>query len=407
MIKTLVVNTYAGSLILGARALPDAEIIGSFEDVGYGSAMPKANFPHLRFVDHVRDWPDEDLSDVIVLAHPPCAAFSQQNISASKRGVNTAAFDCTRKVMRYCFGNGCAALAVESVVGAMAGGWDVHDHFAEAGGYHVYRVLKNSILLGVPQYRERFWIVFVRKDLADPRMVWVLSPRLVTIQHCFDELRRAGCGDVPVRGLARSVDKQVARVVKESGLSEDDARAALNPSLTYRRTSYARILQARHFPDMTHHQVCKKYVSAFSSAQPSFLAPGGWAPVLLGSSLWLYGGVTASEEQYKSVMGFPPDYVFPEKERPHLRTYLSKGVCPPVATWILDNVAGHLGYQHRQSEFTRADRAFVKACAPGHVVSFRPGKQALLWYYESMWRRGVTWDDELPALRRDEEDITT
>lgn len=397
--KVLIVNTYAGSLLLGARALPDAEIIGSFEDSGYGCAMPKANFPGLRFVDSIRDWPDEDLSDVIVLAHPPCAAFSQQNISASKRGVNTDAFDCTRKVLRYAMGHNAAGIAVESVPGALAGAWDVHDQFAARGGYHAYRVLKNSILFGVPQHRERFWIVFVRKGLADPQMVWILSPRLVTAQHVLE----SGAVNMPVHGLARSADKQVERVIRESGLSADDARAALDPQLTYRRTSYGRVLQARHFPNLTHHQVCRQYVSPFSSAQVSFLAPGGWAPVLLGSSLWFYRGAPVSEEGYKKIMGFPAEYIFPDKERPHIRTYLSKGVCPPVATWILDNVAGHLGCQHRQSEFTQADRAYVKRCAPGRVISFRPPKQALLWYYESMWRRGLTWDDELPPLRDDAE----
>ena len=56
--KTLIVNTYAGSLLLGADAIPGANIIGSYEDSGFGSANTKANVarfqnlaPGFEFID--------------------------------------------------------------------------------------------------------------------------------------------------------------------------------------------------------------------------------------------------------------------------------------------------------------------------------------------------------------------
>lgn len=403
--RVLCINSYAGSLVLGATAA-GAEVVGSFEDAGFGIGLQKANFPHLRFVDHRRDWPDDlDLSDVIVLAHPPCAAFSQQNNSPAKKGTNTDAFECTRVVLHYCMQRNAAAICVESVMGALGGAWDVHDHFAERYGYHLYRVVKNSLLMGVPQYRERFWAVFVREGTADPQMTWTLSPRVRTVASVLEGMPEG----TPV--LARRdetlydkvVLRYVDRVVAEGGLTRDQALAALNPDLTWRRTSYARVLQARHFPDLRHQQVCKKMICNFASAQPSFLPPGGYAPVLLGSSLWLYKGQVCTEEQYKVIMGFPADYIFPDSYRTKLRSYLSKGVCPPVASWILQNVAVHLGLRPSGEVFEVPNNsAYVKVIAPGRVVSFRVGKNVLRDYLK------VRWEGQTPAhmpLRNEEEDL--
>src|SRR5262245_39403415 len=132
--RTLIVNTYAGSLLLGADRIPGARIIGSYEDSGFGSWCTKTNQnlftqlePEFRFIDDYAAWPDQDLSDVNLIAHPPCAAFSNQNRSKTKRGVNTDAFACTEKVLRYGMTNNAASISIESVMGALKGAWEVYD----------------------------------------------------------------------------------------------------------------------------------------------------------------------------------------------------------------------------------------------------------------------------------------
>lgn len=397
--KVLIINSYAGSLTLGASIIDNVDIIGSFEDCGYGIGLQKVNFPWLRFVDHIKDWPqDEDLTDVVCLAHPPCAAFSQQNNSPSKRGTETDAFECTRKVLNYALGHNARAIAVESVMGALGGAWDVHDHFAERYGYHLYRVVKNSLLMGVPQYRERFWAVFVRRGVADEQMTWHLTPMIQTIEEVVPPWMVNGTPLISARGQTvwdKTVLRYVDRVVKDGGLTREQALAALNPDLQWKRTSYARTLQARHFPELRHQQVCKRMVCNFASAQPSFLAPGGYAPVLLGSSLWLYRGQVLTEEAYKAVMGFPPQYVIPDSYRTKLRTYLSKGVCPPVATWILQNIRDHIDQYPIYGTWR-------KTIAPGRIASFRVGKVALQAYLKAKYDAQA-----LPALtlRNEEEDL--
>lgn len=410
--QTLIINTYAGSLLLGADAIPGANIIGSYEDCGFGSANTKANrdrfqnlSPHFKFIDHIKQWPDQDLTDTVVLAHPPCAAFSQQNTSKAKRGVNTDAFQCTAKVLRYAFSNGAAAVAVESVMGALGGAWDVHEHMAAASGYHVYRVLENSLLFGVPQFRERFWAVFVRMGRASEEMTWKLAPRVVTVGATLDAIAT----HTPIDGLAKSVEKFVGRLSYKGpcicGVDHQfdpvEVRAVgLAHQTGYKRTGFSALIQPRFFPEEDYKAVCRTHVSPFTSGQPSVLAEGGYTPVLLGSSLWVYRQQPVSHEGYRAIMGFPTDYIMPLDKHYGVRTFLSKGVCPPRATWVLDNLRQHLGLP-AGSPLTR-DGGYVKVCTPGHIVSFRPGRNEILHRLNTMHELGSPEDDELLTLRDEE-----
>lgn len=406
MPQTLIINTYAGSLLLGVNANPGANIVGSYEDCGFGSPITKANrarfteaSPDFHFVDHMKHWPDRDLSETIVLAHPPCAAFSQQNTSKTNRGTETDAFECTRKVLKYTFANNAAAVAVESVMGALGGAWDVHDHLADVGGYHVYRILKNSMLFGVPQFRERFWCVFVRKDLANPQFTWRLSPKVVNVRSVLDPIVQHST----VHHLDRAVTKFVTRLVQEHGFDDAEVRSVgLAHQATARRRSFSYLITERFFPGQDYKIICRKFISPFSSGQPSILAEGGYTPVLLGSSLWIYRGQPVSEEGYKAVMGFPTDYVFPEgAHRNHLRTYLSKGVCPPVARWIHDNLWQHVFGGGPRSPFT-APGAYEKTIGPGKIASFRPGTMDVRRHLSNMYELGSPESDELIPLRDEE-----
>lgn len=410
--RTLILNTYAGSLILGADALPGANIIGSYEDTGFGSSNVKANVsrfrnlaPNFEFIDRLKDWPNQDLTDVVCLAHPPCSAFSQQNTSAAKRGIDTGAFDCTRRVLRYAMMNGAAAIAVESVMGALAGAWDLHDLYAEQGGYHLYRILENSLLFGVPQFRERFWAVFVRKDLAPGPMTWRLSPVVRTVGATLNPLHPG----TSLPGLDKTISKFVRKLTTEPcicgtshAFDESEVRAVgLAHQTGFKRRGFSALLQPRFFPNEDARAVCRNHVSPFTSGQPSVLAEGGFTPVLLGSSLWVYRGAPVSKEGYCAIMGFPPDYVFPHDSHYGVRTYLSKGVCPPRATWVLDNLRQHLG-EAPGSPLTRAD-GYCKVVHPGRIASFRPSRNEILGRLELMSKLGSPEDDEPIDLRNEEE----
>src|SRR5439155_6327803 len=142
-----------------AAGLP---IRGSYEDAGFGLSLQMVNFPDLEFRATVDDWPDhQDLRRTIVLAHPPCSAFSRQT-PKGRTGIQSDAFACTKRVLSYAMRRGAVAIAIESVQPALEGAKAVHDGYARRHGYHLYRVLQNAISFGVPQWRPRFWAVFVR-----------------------------------------------------------------------------------------------------------------------------------------------------------------------------------------------------------------------------------------------------
>lgn len=409
--QTLIVNTYAGSLLLGANKIPNAQIIGSFEDCGFGAWVTKANrekfteaTADFHFVDHIKQWPDMDLTNVNVIAHPPCAAFSNQNRSSAKRGTETEAFDCTRKVLKYAMSNNAASISVESVMGALAGAWDVYDHMADQGGYHVFRILQNAICFGVPQYRERCWHVLVRKDLLDA-MTWVLSPKFTTVGATIDHLMDGSVADRPGRldDYVNHFGPDGCICGQTHNFNLDDVRRVTLEHLTGHRRLGFGVRMGQFFPNEDPKSICRTHVSRFTSGQPSILAEGGWTPVLLATSFWIYRGRPITEEAYKAIMGFPTDYVFPPNRKYGMRTMLSKGVCPPVATWILDNVLNNLGSQHQQSEFTYADSGWVKRVEPGRIASFRPGRNQILDKLEHMDKFGILEDNDLIDLR-DEED---
>jgi len=339
-LKTLVINTYGGSLLLGARAL-NLEIIGSYEDTGFGLSIQQANFPELEFRAMRKDWPTQNLSEVFVIAHPPCSAFSVQNVNQAKKGVDSAAFACTRSVLQYAVDNKAVGIAIESVVGALAGAWRVHQHYADTYGYSLYRVLESGAMFGA-QWRDRFWVVYIKKGAAPELMPWTLYPRWQTVREIVGELS----GPSPA-GLDHELEKLRAKFAVQAGCTPEELEKIFGPNPEEMCSVDDRLWRLK-FPNENRWDVCKRYVTKFASSAMVMLDPNGLCPVLLGSSWWYMDSRNLSETAYKQLMGFPDNYIFPEgtarkdNYRADMRTYLSKGVMPPIASWVLENSLKHL-----------------------------------------------------------------
>jgi site-specific DNA-cytosine methylase len=346
----LIINSYAGSLTIGAQAV-GIPIRGSYEDSGYAIDIQKANFPKLDFRDTFAQWPKtQDLSQTILLAHPPCSAFSLMTPKVdNRRGVTSDAFDCTKKVLRYGMKNKAAAIAVESVPAAMEGARAVHDSYAKRYGYHLYRIQQNAVSFGVPQWRPRFWAVFVRQDAADAAMTWT-TPKPARYTRLSDVLDEFEPGPV-VPELVYWFDRQ-SRQLRENGFSETQIQ-----DLYQQPGSIVHNIRKFHAPEADLLDVKNQYVGKgiYFSHALRMLDPEGFATTVLGNSVWLYRGKPVGNIWFRLIMGFPPEYVFPGEalmlasttktktsKVGDVRTYLSKGVCPPVATWITKNLLAHL-----------------------------------------------------------------
>jgi len=371
--SVLIVNSYGGSLTLAATQ-EEHPILASLEDHNYGLDSQLLNFPGLPHARWLADWPlDLDLRGAVVLAHPPCSAFSSQNRSKRPdgRGVSSAAFACTTNILDYVLPRQPAAILIESVPGALEGARAVHDHYATRYGYDAYRVLHNAASFGVPQWRRRFWLVLVRQDPNVPhRFVVRLRHNLVRVGNVLDPTN--GQNDFLETHTARWND-QLKRF-KALGLGEDEVQSIL------RGADYGGLIGilARHrrLPGgwENRRDFAYRYVTGgkFSSGSLHLLDPNGFAPVLLATAWWWFGQRMLDVDDYKTLMGFPRDYRF-HKRRMTLEL-LSRGVCPPTARWALQQV--------RQNVFGEAPKSIdviqppVEEPVAYSHVELQPGETA-------------------------------
>ncbi len=336
--KILVINSYAGSLTLAATQA-GFDITASMEDSGYALGTQKLNFPNLTYVDRL-PWPDlhnNALDSTICIAHPPCSAFASQGsnntktFAAARRGVASDHFACTRRVIDYAADHGAAAIIIESVVGAYLGARSFYATRAFESGYDVYHILQNAATFGVPQWRPRYWVVMIKHGLLpDSTLILHHKPRFVTIGEALGP----GIEGPPHPGIAKDWVRQRQRLY-DGGLSFMQVDNMLE-ECTGRLD---RVLSERFEvdPDLVREQF---QITSFNSKVFNLLDPNGFAPTVVGAGDYLYLGHPITVPELNVLAGFPPDYKF---DKPMMQGwYLSKGVAPPVAGWLLGEVRFNL-----------------------------------------------------------------
>jgi site-specific DNA-cytosine methylase len=376
-LKILCLNTYAGSLLVGARA-GGHEVVGSYEDVGFGQHVARANFPDVDHRPSLADWPDASLDGVTVIAHPPCSAFSTQNIVWHARGTGSGAFSCTHRVVDYATKHRASAVAVESVMGALRGAWDEHQFYADERGYDLYRVLQSGAAFGA-QWRDRFWAIFIKRPARRDLLTLGLVP-------LWKRVRDVVRGEGP---SFEDQDRMLEKLKKKLRDGVPGYDAELDAFLfleNHPRGGMGNELTRHHFPGRDRYEVLSRYVTTFSSGQMVYLDPMSYSPTLLGGSWWYMNGRNLSVADYQAIAGFPSDYAWPDKTVNQARMFMSKGVIPAVATWVLDQVERHLS-----AEPIEVDPA-------GWGVAVRPNGIADLRIKRKDWNP----DGPLPPTRQKE-----
>lgn len=373
--SVLALNSYAGSLLLAAKALK-LDIVGSYEDVGFGLEWQRTNFPHLegRFASHRDQWPTRPrLDETVVVAHPPCAAFSTQNSKGKTRGADSAHFACTLDVMRYAFEGKAPALLVESVPGALEGGAEYRNALAAQFKYRVFHVLQNAATFGLPQWRPRYWAVFLRSDQAK-RLTLAHAPQFAPAGPFFDAVPPGDPDPNLVEWIAyqrkllklRKVsDEEIDMLMCSPGRLPHKIRKHLGLELLDACRRYC--VDATCPAHKTDRSPGWMKGSPFVSHTVYELDPAGPSPSILWDSWWTRNGVSVTPAQYRAAGGFPTDYKLDMK----YRMWLSKGVAPPVAAWLLDQVL-------RTLEGKANDGPEVRHADAGEVLDFTLTKKQ--WY---------------------------
>lgn len=358
--KILVINSYAGSITLAATQA-GFDILASMEDSGYALGTQKLNFPRLTYIDRL-PWPmlhDRALADCIVAAHPPCAAFSAQNNSTNK-GVNSSHFNCTKRVLDYSAAFDAAAIVIESVTGAYLGAKDFYDEWASTHPYDCYRVLQNACTFGVPQWRPRYWTVMVRQGLLrEDTLILRHIRKYVTLGEALCEGIDGEKNPYTEKYWSRQVEGLLA-----GGLQDSQVK---HITTEYEGHLARVLLQVFGEFGLNIHEIKKRFtISSFDSHVFTMLPPDGFAHTVMCVSNWLYLGRPVNMPELNVIAGFPADYKF-DKPREQ-KCYLSKGVAPPVAKWLLEEVRSNL-----QHEALRplASHEYLYEIKPGETADMR------------------------------------
>lgn len=371
--RALVINSYAGSLLIAVKQ-EGLKVIASLEDSAYGIASQKLNYPHERYVD-AHPWPDlfrETLEESIAIAHPPCSCFSIQGANAdpATRGVDSEAFACTKKATEYALGLGVKALAVESVPATLEGARAYHDQVAAQFGYRPYRILLNAITFGVPQWRPRFWLLYVRQDFPE-KLFLHHRPVYRTVGETLE-------GVVPgdtIPGVERDYQKWKERLA----VHHIDLERVLDQENPYGSVPY---LVARYLgweiggsKSAVEYKFVEQYgFSKFSSVWSIQLNSGGFTPTLMATSNWWLNGRPLTRPEYCAIGGFPTTYKF-DKPR-ETQAYLSRGVAPPVARWVIRQIVNHVeGRVDLDAVQQVTDQALL--AEPGSTSDFRVSRKEL------------------------------
>ena len=360
----IAINTYAGSLLVAAKR-HGSDIVMSLEDHGYGVGCQRMNFPRLNIFSEP-PWPTPNLSETIAIAHPPCACFSAQACGQKPkeaRGVNSDYFLSTKMAIEHALSLNVPALAVESVVATLEGARPYHDEVAERFGYNLYRIIQNAITFGLPQWRPRFWAIFMKRP--NERFIVHHRPVYRSVGEVLQDVV-PGAGVPTVQQYFNRYKQNLA----EKGL---DIHRVLQEGNGYFPELIARFNGEWDWTMDLGYSIAEQYgITSFSSAWPIQLDPGGMTHTLMRTSHWWYQGRPLTAPEYNALAGFPRGYAF-DKPQEQL-DYLSRGVAPPVAEWILDEVERNLDGAIPDQEAVTDQVALLK---PGETADLRISKLGL------------------------------
>lgn len=183
MMEAVGAHIFAGGFTIGVRRAGfDARV--HLEDGTYGAEIATKNLGVKTHTDRA-SWPS--VSGVpFVYANPPCVGWSAANKAPGKQA-QRAGLEAAKGVtfgLRDLLGQGPTVLATESVPGVRRE-FPRFQSWARDFGYNLYLVKVDTSLLGAPQRRLRYFVVWSRVALDFPKP----SMPVVTVRDAWGDIQ--------------------------------------------------------------------------------------------------------------------------------------------------------------------------------------------------------------------------
>jgi site-specific DNA-cytosine methylase len=228
---------------------------------------------------------------------------------------------------------------------------ETYEELAVKYDYSIHYIMLNAVSFAVPQWRPRMWAIFhSRHELGEARneeFMVDLSPHYLTIGDVLDPVgteHQLGSG---IEKGWQNVKPYVERDWYGNILRVAQEKLNIEPAINYANVR------------------SRFQINGFASNAPWLLDPDWFAPVITSASRLYDFKRHLTIEEYCDIAGFPRDYRWGNRKS-RFREYLSKGVAPPVAAWVLQTALKNLNgwegpFTHRATEF-------------GEVIDIRPTK---------------------------------
>lgn len=311
--NVVAVHTYAGSILLGAR-LANMSVSASLAVDNYGVNIQRKNFPDVAVHVDPSNWPALDLRNSIVMGHPPCSCFSLANSKRFSDPLLDPKFKDTRLLIEYAVEGRAAGFALESVQQSEQHVRGLFSQIAAANKYH-FQIQSVDYAAWVPQRRKRVWYVWAKRPCS-------FTPPPVNGPRLRDTVKQDTADFVSI--IANRWNDVSARMQREG----------LNPVEVVKTAAAGSLLKSLQMRGNAF-DIAKKFGVSRAHRFPVVLDPNGVAPVLMYDSCWLYDGGLLPRQDYCAIMGFPRDYELTSGPRGGCLEWLSRGVVPQAAAWLI------------------------------------------------------------------------
>jgi len=360
---------YAGLFTKGVEQA-GFKLLGHLEHVDYGVRTAKLNYPNLDIRVGIHNWKPDDFKGKVdfMYCNPPCAVWSSMRSKVGGHPWQTdQRLNCVTSLVDAGLLIRPKAWCWESVTNAWRHGKDFvleQAHRWTDAGYQVTVLLQDNQFLGVPQRRQRMFLIAHQHPL-----VW---PELTKTTTVAQALKKA-----PKRVTSKIATPALSPFWQELWKRSDAHRGRL-------RTTYE---------SMETHDIKRLNGGGAPLAVTQRLRPDEPAPVMLASFTRLHPTEPRmlTWGEWLALCGLPADWQTAERGFDAATRELARAVMPPVGRWLGTAVKDGI-------EASRPLRRTVEA----RLVDLRdPQAPATELLYRHPWRDtapAVEWSPPLPTL---------